>query len=88
VLLSVDESSYALEMGWVGLFLGNRLEMGDHPVVWSHCPGAGRALYSALGHQAESYQAPEHRALLEGAVAWAAGLHGRDCTNALAPLGR
>lgn len=88
VLLSVDESTYALEMGWLGLLLGNQLEMGDHPVVWSHCPGKGRALFSALGHQAAAYDVPEHRALLEGAVGWAAGLNGDECKHVLAPVGR
>ena len=88
VLISVDESTYALEMGWLGLLLGNELEMGDHPVVWSHCPGKGRALFSALGHQAAAYDVPEHRALLEGAVGWAAGLNGDECKHALAPVGR
>jgi type 1 glutamine amidotransferase len=86
VLLSVDENSYEQDLGWLGWFSENRLTMGDHPVVWSHCPGAGRALFSALGHQAASYEAPENRAILEGALAWAAGLHGRACTHPLAPL--
>ena len=88
VLLSVDEASYDQDLGWLGWFTENRLTMGDHPVVWSHCPGAGRALFSALGHQAASYDVPEHQALLEGALAWAAGLHGRECTHSLAPIDR
>jgi len=88
VLLSIDESSYEQEIGWLGLFTSNRLTMGDHPVVWSHCPGKGRALYSALGHQPAAYQVPEHRALLEGAIAWAAGLHGNECSESLAPVAR
>ena len=87
VLLSVDEDSYAQELGWLGWFVEDRLTMGDHPVVWSHCPGSGRALFSALGHQAGAYSVPEHQALLEGALEWAAGLHGSDCEQVLAPAG-
>jgi type 1 glutamine amidotransferase len=87
ILATVDESTYQLDLGWIGWFRDGQLEMGsDHPVVWSHCPGAGRALFSALGHLAAAYDVPEHRALLEGAVAWAAGLHGRECSHPLAPL--
>ena len=40
--------------------------------------GRGRAFYSALGHGAETYARPEHARMLEGAIAWAAGLEG-DC---------
>lgn len=76
VLLTIDEASYTPE----GLF-GNDLKMGaDHPVVWWHCTGKGRVLYSALGHTAESYAEPAHRALLAGAVEWALGLKGEGCT--------
>jgi len=82
ILLSVDESSYDPS----GLF-GSDLAMegGDHPVAWSHCPGSGRALYSALGHPADAWAVPEHLALLEGAVAWAAGLEDTRCSHALRP---
>lgn len=72
VLARLDESSYRPRELW------RSLAMGDHPIVWSHCPGAGRAFYSALGHGAASYARPEHARLLEGAIAWAAGLAG-DC---------
>jgi type 1 glutamine amidotransferase len=70
VLASLDEASYAPRE------LLRDLAMGDHPIVWSHCPGRGRAFYSALGHAAETYERPEHALLLEGAVAWAAGAEG------------
>ena len=72
VLASLDESSYAPRE------ILRDISMGDHPVVWSHCPGRGRVFYSALGHTAVSYERPELRSMLEGAVAWAAGLAG-DC---------
>jgi type 1 glutamine amidotransferase len=72
VLARLDESSYRPRELW------KSLAMGDHPVVWSHCPGAGRAFYSALGHGAATYARAEHARMLEGAIAWAAGLEG-DC---------
>ena len=70
VLARLDESSYRPRE------LFRSLAMGDHPVVWSHCVGRGRVFYSALGHAAATYARPEHARLLEGAVAWAAGLEG------------
>jgi uncharacterized protein len=70
VLARLDEASYAPRE------IFRDISMGDHPIVWSHCPGRGRAFYSALGHSAATYQRPEHARLLEGAVAWAAGLDG------------
>jgi uncharacterized protein len=70
VLASLDEASYAPRE------LVRDIAMGDHPIVWSHCPGRGRAFYSALGHGAATYERPEHANLLEGAIAWAAGLEG------------
>jgi hypothetical protein len=72
VLASLDESSYTPREIW------REIAMGDHPIVWSHCPGRGRAFYSALGHTAATYARPEHERMLEGAIAWAAGLAG-DC---------
>ena len=77
VLARVDESSYAPRMEL--LWMDTDIAMGDHPVVWSHCVGRGRVFFSALGHQGAAYQAPEMLALLEGAVAWAAGLEGTGC---------
>lgn len=77
VLASVDESSYSpmLNMLW----MEDDISMGDHPVVWHHCVGKGRAFFSALGHQAAAYDTPENVGILEGAVAWAAGLEGEGC---------
>jgi uncharacterized protein len=72
VLARLDEASYAPRE------IFRDISMADHPIVWSHCPGRGRAFYSALGHGAETYARPEHARMLEGAIAWAAGLEG-DC---------
>lgn len=74
VLVTVDEKSYNPE----GMF-GKDLHMGDHPMVWWHCVGKGRALYSAFGHRAEAYAEPEYKALLANAVTWAAHQQGSEC---------
>ncbi len=77
VLATLDESTYRPVMNFpVG---GMDIHMGDHPIVWTHCVGKGRAFYSAMGHTASSYAEPDHLRLLEGAVAWAAGLEGTGC---------
>lgn len=65
VLLSLDESSYAPGDATMG---------SDHPVAWFHEFDGGRAFYTALGHTEESYDEPEFRAHLSGAVEWAARL--------------
>jgi type 1 glutamine amidotransferase len=75
VLLSLDEASYEPKGMW-----GQDLRMGgDHPMVWWHCVGKGRALYSALGHKPEYYAEPNYIALLKGAVSWAARQDGEGC---------
>jgi type 1 glutamine amidotransferase len=78
VLASVDESTYSPRLKMLGM--DRDLAMGaDHPVIWSHCVGRGRAFYSALGPQAQSYPQPEMEQLLAGAIAWAARLEGEGC---------
>jgi len=79
VLVSVDESTYSpLEkLLWMKRSLA--MKGGDHPMVWHHCVGRGRAFYSALGHQAKAYDEPEMKALIEGAMAWALRLEGAGC---------
>jgi type 1 glutamine amidotransferase len=73
VLLTLDEGSYANHK-----MMGKDLSMGrNHPIAWWHCVGKGRALYSAMGHQAAAYSEPEYRTMLHNAVDWA--LHGKDC---------
>jgi hypothetical protein len=79
VLVSVDESTYSprLKMLWMDRDLA--MPNGDHPVVWHHCVGRGRALYSALGHQAKYYGEAEMQTLIEGALAWAMRVEGAGC---------
>lgn len=70
VLATLDESTYSPRMKIA--ILDRDLRMGDdHPIIWTHCIGRGRAIYSALGHQAEAYREPLHRRLLGQAIAWA-----------------
>jgi len=65
VVAALDEDSYGPE---------GRLRMGAlHPIVWTRCVGAGRAVFSALGHKAETYAEPLHRRLIGNAIRWAAG---------------
>ncbi|WP_439133289.1 ThuA domain-containing protein [Pseudomaricurvus sp.] len=76
ILVTIDEHSYELD------FRGEDLSMGDdHPLIWKHCSGQGRALYSAIGHTAASYSEPAYVTLLEQAVIWAAGFNGNECQN-------
>ena len=83
VLVTLDESTYSPRMKMLGR--DDDLSMGpDHPIVWSHCLGEGRAFFSALGHRAEAYSDPRYARLIEGALVWAAGLEG-DCAHPLAP---
>jgi type 1 glutamine amidotransferase len=44
----------------------------EHPVMWSLDRRPGRTFYDALGHDAASYDSPEHRELLLRAIAWLA----------------
>ena len=42
----------------------------EHPVMWSLDRRPGRTFYDALGHDAASYQSPEHREILLRAITW------------------
>jgi type 1 glutamine amidotransferase len=46
---------------------------GPQPVVTARAEGAGRVVYSALGHDAASFAAPQHARLVAQAATWAAG---------------
>ncbi|MHA7987496.1 ThuA domain-containing protein [Rathayibacter sp. CAU 1779] len=52
------------ELAW------HELDGSREPVVWTFERGASRVAYDALGHDAASYDAPEHRALLAQTAAW------------------
>jgi type 1 glutamine amidotransferase len=82
VLASLDESSYQPLFKIPLPFTRPRdLHMGDHPIIWLHCVGNGRAFYSALGHEASAYAEPTHLQMLEGALDWSMGLAGSRCVN-------
>lgn len=61
VLASIDESTYHPEIGAMG---------ADHPVIWCHQVGDGRAVYSALGHSTAEFADPVHQQVLKNAVNW------------------
>lgn len=77
VVATLDERSYQ-----PGSFLpgGPSIAMGaDHPIAWTRCVGKGRSFYSAIGHRPETYADPNHLALLEQAIAWAADRNTLSC---------
>ncbi|MHA6719457.1 ThuA domain-containing protein [Sphingomonas sp. RS6] len=63
VLARVDEASYRP---------GEKLTMGDHPVIWTNPAAKGHVVYSALGHTPEAYDDPVYRRILTNAIRWAA----------------
>lgn len=71
VLLTMDTESY-IQVG--GNFLWRDDMEGEHPIAWRHELGQGRALYSAIGHQAATYDIPEFRQLIANAIRWAGRL--------------
>ncbi|MBV1687921.1 ThuA domain-containing protein [Novosphingobium sp. G106] len=82
ILVTIDEASYRPVEGFIPFLKPKDISMGkDHPLVWSHCVGRGRAIYSALGHTAESYAEPKHQQLIGGAISWAAGFEGPACVS-------
>lgn len=72
VLASLDETTYSPRMVWKDIRMGT-----DHPVIWKHFVRNGRAFYSAIGHRPGAYEEPNYRAVLEGAIVWAAGVEPR-----------
>jgi uncharacterized protein len=74
ILATLDEKSYIPKARF-----GADIAMGDHPIIWSHCVGAGRAFYSAMGHLPEAYSEPHYQTLLDGAIKWAAKQEGDGC---------
>ena len=78
ILATLDESTYKPR----GLLFFSDIAMHtEHPLIWSHCIGRGRAFYSALGHAAESFGYPLHRQMLENTMLWSASEG--DCDNGL-----
>ncbi len=71
IVMAIDETTYVP---------GKELEMGeDHPLVWTHCIGEGRAMYSAIGHRKEVYNAEYNIKLLKNGMKWTAGQGNDTC---------
>ena len=82
ILARVDERTYNPSMKLLPFGKGTDIHMGaDHPLIWYHCVGNGRAFYSALGHSASTYSEPKHLQMIAGAISWAAGFEGPECAN-------
>jgi uncharacterized protein len=90
VLLSIDEDSYDQDPNTSNLPdsptfpEGVSGVMGDHPMAWCHDVDAGRAWYTALGHEAYLYLLPEYRQHLLGGILTAVGRVPADCSVAAA----
>lgn len=69
VLINLDETTYP----------NNPYPMGDHPIAWCKTVGAGRSIYTGLGHTAESFGDTRVRQHLLGAILYAAGVVAADC---------
>jgi uncharacterized protein len=68
ILATLDEDSYTPVQKLAGR--ERDLRMGDHPIVWSRCVGAGRSVYMAMGHRADAFEQPQVRLLMENALGW------------------
>jgi len=74
LLAGLDESSYSP----VNTVYGDvsDLRMGpkpsDHPIIWARCHGdnQARSVYTAMGHQYESYEKKESVLILKNALQW------------------
>ncbi|MEH6581339.1 MAG: ThuA domain-containing protein [Halioglobus sp.] len=62
VLLALDEETYDPN---------NSGMEGEHPSTWKRDIGQGRMFYTAIGHQAATYDLPEFREMVEKAISWA-----------------
>jgi type 1 glutamine amidotransferase len=68
VIASVDEQDYIPNL----LFGSQQLSMGEkHPVMWAHDLQSGRAVYTAFGHEAKTYNLEWFQQLLEKSLRWA-----------------
>ena len=62
VLATVDESTYEPHLGAMG---------EDHPVIWWHDVGRGRAVYNSLGHASATWRDESFLAAIAGAITFA-----------------
>lgn len=77
ILVTIDPGSYEthgpVSSGWMEGWSDRMGSDGEHPQVWRHRPGQGRAFYSAIGHQPGTYEIPAYRELLSKAMRWTMG---------------
>ncbi len=74
LLAGLDESTYSPR----NTVYGDRsdLSMGpnprDHPIIWARCYGnsQARSVFTAMGHQYQTYEAAEASLILENALNW------------------
>ncbi|WP_052666037.1 ThuA domain-containing protein [Nitriliruptor alkaliphilus] len=89
VLMTIDESSY-LQVPNTAVFASTPFAdgdasplatgiMGDHPMSWCRDVDAGRAWYTALGHEAELFEREDYREHLLQGILTAAGAVEADC---------
>jgi uncharacterized protein len=66
-----DERYSGLQLDGVIEPIAEHHEQGmRHPLVWARELGHSRIVYDALGHDASSYDSPEHRELIARALDW------------------
>jgi type 1 glutamine amidotransferase len=70
VLVNLDEATYP----------DNPYPMGDHPIAWCKTVGAGRSLYTGLGHTRAAFADPLVLRHLLGGILYAAGAVAADCS--------
>lgn len=63
VLASVDEQTYQPD---------SKINMGDHPVVWSNPAVAARNVYIFMGHSPDLFENEAYQTLFRNAIFWAA----------------
>lgn len=90
VLMTIDESSY-LPVPNTAVFASTPFAggdasplatgiMGDHPMSWCRDVDAGRAWYTALGHEADMFAREDYREHLLQGILTAAGTVDADCS--------
>jgi uncharacterized protein len=87
VLMTIDESTYLQDPNTTHIPRGPEMPEGesgvmgdDHPMSWCHDVGAGRAWYTALGHEPYLYALPDFRQHLADGILTAAGRVDADCS--------
>ena len=75
-LAGLDESTYSPVNNVYGDFSDLRMgpEPKDHPIIWARCHGdnQARSVYTAMGHQYQTYEAEEAVLILQNALNWTA----------------